>query len=477
MILRNLCRLGISLGGLVLLGGLLFSYNQYVYKSQVAPVKPGPVPLCTQSLEQWITWRDHQIGDLLTPTLAEEGQQYLEVGEVASKALTIYQAITTCEQQTPHLFKSDSSLGQQLLNLKRFTQAASIVTNNDHQFGFSITDQAYLDQSRPYIEVPELLRSQEFLQKISDPTRYYQAYQMIEEENKQRPFQEQWVVLPYKSHFLTSPDNTTYGRFFIHIPGDPILWLQFAIATPDMMPNPPTIHSMSLVAVKPTGQPVNKYQFFWVDYWRIYSDTIQLPTRYEAGQGTANCYYCHKTAVIPVYPLEEYTFDQSGTMVVKTEGAGDIPRYLNNLIENYGPPYFADWLDPAAYGPPLGPFEQERTDAFLEKCTQPWKVSHDSFDDIRASMNCSKCHDSTLLGPINYPQAVEIDLDVNVLTETNQSMPLAQVYIEQGWMPPDNNLTPPQRQALANCLMTEYYDFDSKTGLLVDWLKNTHEEN
>ena len=56
--------------------------------------------------------------------------------------------------------------------------------------------------------------------------------------------------------------------------------------------------------------------------------------------GTENCAACHKTPVLGIH-LEEYGFGPGGELVVKTEGAGNIPKRLNALIADYGPPYYA----------------------------------------------------------------------------------------------------------------------------------------
>lgn len=459
--------------GLILLALLLLA-GGWPGKEVTQVVGANPDTVCPQNPGQWAAWRDAQIQDLLTPTLTRKGQKYLEVNKVAAKANAIRRIISNCAEQYPTQFQADSPLAKSLANLKKFSQAVGIVSDKNHLFGFPFTDLDYLTRIRAAIEVPELLRSQAFLERVSNPARYQEAQQMIEAENKKRAFKDRWLVLLYKSRFLTSPDNTSYGRFFIYVPGDPAKWIQFAIATPDME-KPPIIHSMSVVAVKSTGDPVKKSEFYLVDYWRIYGKNgIEMPTRLEAGHGTSNCHYCHKTGVLPIYPLEEYTFDQAGRLVVKTEGVGNLPHHLNKLIPDYGPANFGEGFDPEAYGPPLGPFDRERSDDFLKKCTQPWQLSETSFDKIRTHMICTACHNSTLLGPNNFPMAVPIDLDVTVLIhpKTGQGMPMEQVFVENGWMPPSNDLSQSERQALANCLKTEYYDPATRTGLLVDWLKN-----
>jgi hypothetical protein len=48
---------------------------------------------------------------------------------------------------------------------------------------------------------------------------------------------------------------------------------------------------------------------------------------------------------------------------------------------------------------------------------------------------------------------------------------MVQTYVDQGLMPPGADLTPIERRALWRCLMTEYFDPTSNSGLLEDWLR------
>jgi len=174
---------------------------------------------------------------------------------------------------------------------------------------------------------------------------------------------------------------------------------------------------------------------------------------------------CHKTSPLGLHPAEEYVFDNTGSLVVNTTSAGQIPDRLNSLIATYGPPYFNGWADPATYGPALGP-DITRSDAQIKSWAANPSLSNDSIGKVKAAMNCSICHSEYGLGVLNFPE-----------TTRHLKSPGNQIYqyITKGWMPPGNTLSQQEREALYECVMKEYYDFDSGgQGLFVDWMKNEH---
>lgn len=428
----------------------------------------------------WRAWRDAQITDLLTPTRTLDGRPYLDGTVVARKSKMIYDMLNACAELVPGILDASGELGPVLGNLLVFTEAEQRVLDPDHLFAMSIPDLDYIDKIRESITLPPLLRSEPFLNAVSNPDTYQVAYDMIMESNRDRPEQDKWIPFLYKSRFLTTPDESgTYGRFFVFVPGETDKWIQFGIVTPDMLPR--RVNNLSITALRKIGQELPKTQTHIVDYWRKYHDVqssdgvesrITLSTKVEAGMGTENCAACHKTPVLGIHPLEEYEFGPGGKLVVKTDGAGNIPKRLNALIPDYGPPYYAGWLDPDAYGPALGPVGRERNNAFMRRCTRPWNLDGPSQARVRSAMACASCHNSRFLGAINYPQATYTTIDgALVHPETGTLMPLVPAYIEEGWMPPGAALDQDEREALADCLMLEYLDLTAIDGLLVEWLK------
>jgi cytochrome c2/cytochrome c553 len=172
---------------------------------------------------------------------------------------------------------------------------------------------------------------------------------------------------------------------------------------------------------------------------------------------------CHKTSPLGIHPAEEYVLDGAGKLWVNSTNAGAIPKRLNSLIATYGAPYFNGWADAASYGPDLGP-DISRSDAAIKTWAPSHNLTQAAINKVKAAMNCSLCHSADGMGPLNYPEATR-----HGKTQANQIYQ----YISQGWMPPGNSLLPNEREALFECLVKEYLDFDKGEGLFVDWLKNT----
>ena len=451
----------------------------------MAAARAIPALDCDGDKKAWTVWRDAVIANLLRPTIKgpDGALKYLDTELIAEKSISIYGSIQNCKTAPPEKLAL-------VANLNIFSESARRIAlkdaqgNHEHLFGFTITDLDYVnDYAVKEIEIPDLLKSQAFLKAVSNPETYKQAYDMIAKRNEGLPVSKQWVTLLYESQFLTTPDDTTYGRFFIYVPGEIEKWIQYGIVTPDMKqkvfcPKPKgteagqTICSMSIVAVRhrKAGEFPNT-EVYIVDYWRVYEDdgSIGLPTRVAAGHGTSNCTYCHKTPVLPIYPAREFDFDPNGRLKEKTEGVGDIPKWLNSLIPSYGPPFFGGLLEQAAFGPELGPVKQ-RDEAVLKACSKGYDVD---LRRIAANMDCAACHNENLMGEINFPQANYSDNDLSVLTLPDGTVhALIETYIDMGWMPPSTTLSKDEREALKNCLMTEFYDYQTGGGLLVDWLKN-----
>lgn len=449
-----------------------------------SPVKPLPPVDCHQNPEEWEQWRDAQILDLLTPTL---GHEYMEICTVAGKSREVLKQIEQCEQAVPALAKPGNPVAGTLANLKRFTAAVGLYEpNHDHRYAFKIEDTEYLKNlAAQAIAFPDLLKSQEFLENVSDPAGYQAAQQMIEEANKELPEGKRWLTLIYKSQFVLTPDNKTYGRFFVFVPGDEYSkWIQFGIVTPDM--DPTTIHSVSVVGVKLSARLQS--QVFLADYWRNYegNQDITVTPNALSGHVTGQCYSCHKTPALPIYPEVIYQFDNSGKLVPAQDPPTDMIAFLDAKIAGYGPPNFGEAsgtriLDDEGWGPSLGPFNHPRSDDFLAKCTQPFHIPASEFRKLRKYMNCGQCHNSELEGAINFPMAVHTDISACGLKK-----PLLDSSIFEGWMPPDSSdpqsgfeppsdaLTPAERQALLECLRMEYLDRSNPAqpaGILVDWLK------
>jgi hypothetical protein len=430
--------------------------------AQAALTSAPSVVGCPTSLDAWKTWRDQSIKSLLRPRL-REAEIYIDRSQVTAQSVIISNVIDDCYPRYANPAELDGVIG----TLRSFTdllRSNLSIPKFDHQFGYTIDDFSYLEEVRENIELPELLRSAEFLRNISTPAGYKAAYDKILRHNRPLPADRKWIVLLYKSRFLPSPDaSNTFGRFFVYVPEEKFdKWIQFGLKIPGDITNTPT-NNISIVSVARPDSLGRRFRAI-VDLWMVYGSGsgVKLDTRRESRGVTENCITCHKTSPLGIHPAEEYVFDGSGRLTVNMVSAGKIPAQLNALIPSYGPPYFNGWADTARYGPPLGP-DIERDDAFMQVCTAGLGLDAASTARVEANMGCADCHSASGIGPLNYPQAVR-----QSRTAENQIYQ----YIVQGWMPPNTTLTGGEREGLFQCLMREYLDLSKIEGQLVDWLKN-----
>jgi hypothetical protein len=120
------------------------------------------------------------------------------------------------------------------------------------------------------------------------------------------------------------------------------------------------------------------------------------------------------------------------------------------------------------YGPSLGPVGRQRTDDFVKQCSGNAALSPDSIRKIRSAMNCSVCHNEDGVGAINYLQAVYNKRDVTAFRDKES---MINTFVKNGWMPPGPPLSVAERSAVAACVVKEYYDQETQSGVFMDWLK------
>ena len=426
-------------------------------------------PPTTTVLEEWMDWRNEQV-DFLLQAFEVDGQPCIEILGVAERAISVRNALAASEprlQDHPRITQATS-------NLKRFADAVSWQMEPGHEMGFPSPDSEYLDSVHDQIQLPALLRSQPFLEAMSHPSRYAEAQRLLDEENATREEKDKWVTLFYRSRFIETPDQSTHGRLLIWVPGNPEQWIQFGTITPEMDPETIT-HGVSIVSLLKQNDGNTRTAI--VDYWReAQNGRIELQTKVEAGEGGANCYNCHKTSVLPIRPWRIYALDDEGTLIQDPGSeVRDTLKTLNDRLKTFGSPDFGFGFDTEAYGPSVGPPDQERSLDDLQRWIQPITLPPDSLKRVRKAMNCAGCHNPSNLGRLNFPSALISDHDfIDLLhPETRTPMPLIQEYIAQGWMPPHHKLSPLEKKALYQALMKEYFDVQSHSGVLVEWLKKS----
>ncbi len=435
-------------------------------------------------LERWVGWRDEQINHILTSTLAPTGsdtRKMLARKEVSRASMHAYTVIQECLKADSSYFSKDAGRARELGNFVRFVKAQQWMVippgaagKVPYGLGLEVPDEQYWNLAKPYLEFPELLKSQRFLTAMASPGTYRQALEMIDSINANLPPERKWISLLFDAQFITTVDDAhTYGRMLVMVPNEPVgnsevadRWIQFGIADPGTYPE---TRSVSMFTVVRNAETPAKTTTYFSDFMRIrdkQTGKFSIRSNFTMlHDPSLNCYNCHKSSVLPIHPAREYVLDSGGKLAENRANAGELPAKLNNLIMGYGPPNYV-YQDTFAYGPCLGPTNRYRSDAFLKSATAGLDISPTSYDRIRNAMHCSNCHNN--FGVINYPQAVPTDLDLKAF-RTHRGM--VQTLVEQGTMPPGNTLTARERQALWRCLMSEYLNMDTKQGILADWLR------
>lgn len=431
------------------------------------------------TVDQWVAWRDAQIGTLLEPTLPHGGEMVLSRQEVIGRALGPYAVIAGCLEKDPRFFDLKTERGRRMSHFAEFVIAQHwmSITGSDgkpaYALGYPIPDRRYVEECAESFRFPELLMSQRFLSAMTSRKTLNRAVAMIEAQNAGLPPDRRWVILPFLSQFIKSVDRTTYGRLLVFVPGQPApdgrsldRWVNFGIATPDTATGTEP-RSVSIVSVV-HGSGANEGKATLMDFLRETDPAtgqIELtPTPLLRDNPSNNCYDCHKTALIPIKPEQEYTLNPDGDL--KPAATNETSDALNAKMRAYGPLRLACQL-PTSYGPSIGPLGRERSEDFIRAASGA-VLSTESVQRIRASMNCASCHDA--IGPINYPLAVRSSRDV-LAFKTDKG--LVESYIEKGYMPPGNTLTDAERHALWLCVSKEYYNPHTRSGVFVDWLRGT----
>jgi cytochrome c len=453
---------------------------------------------CHTSDSGWQKWRDSEIKKLLT--LKSRSKKYLDQEDVMLSSKRIADHLDACKAAGK---PAPEAITGNLATFVRTQRNANYQADLTHQSGHSVDDHEYLRLATPALELPCLLRSPHFLEQLGKPNTYFEAFKLIQEQNRGNPVAgctpdgKQWVTLVYRSRFLPTPDYAeTFGRFFVRVPGEDYdRWIQFGIWLPEDHKNyEKTIHNVSVVAIAKGDDPRADKRFdALTDWWRIPKDGLfELELKYRRElqpYETDNCLRCHKTVPIGLHPLKVYEFDERSGKLKAKSGADKFQAaaMLNaEIFGNYArPPIYEvspgdTFALPKNYGPALGPDKDHeapvRTPSSVRTCTARHRLSPASVQRVIDNMGCAECHNrkGNSFGLLNYPLATE--KRTNKLSDG--ALPnLIRSHILTGVMPLDSDgapvkLSPSERAALYDCLSQEYFNPATNTGLFVNWLKN-----
>ncbi len=319
-----------------------------------------------------------------------------------------------------------------------YVAAASLDSLPDHQLGFVVPDEQYFDETRDLVAIPDFLATRAFLRAVGNPKTLARAKSYLRRLNEERQPDEKLIFFSYKSRHLGTPDSPeSYGRLLIVVPGDasrgvPEKWVQFGV--PDAGRRAASVRNVSVVSVaRSEGGASNVY---FKDFYRTYKrdGSVTIKGRWESGHGDDNCVQCHKSGVLPIFP------------VAGSVRADELPSVdeVNERFLAYGPSGFDKYLDVTKFGPGLGvPGAGGRAKVEGEETL------------VARALNCATCHMREGLGSLSWP------MDKTIVSS----------FVEGGRMPLGSTLTTPERAELYRRLVREYFSTDdARPGTLKSFL-------
>jgi hypothetical protein len=323
--------------------------------------------------------------------------------------------------------------------LVEYVEAAALDQHPDHELGFVVPDRQYFTETRGLVQIPDFLTAQSFLRAASRDETLARAKSYLRLLNKKREPSEQLVFFSYKSRHLGTPDSDeSYGRLLIVVPGNagqgvPEKWVQFGV--PDA--RSPRVRNVSVVST--IARPDGTSSVYFKDFYRTYrrDGSISIKGRWELGFGDDNCAQCHKSGILPIFPV-------AGSVSPDERQAVEE---VNRRFRRYGPPRFDRYLDETKFGPGLGSATlADRNGRFGEDFVN---------STLGRAMACAACHERDNLGALNWP------MDRIVISS----------YIKGGMMPFGAALDDSQRGELYKKLIQEYFAADDAyPGILKSWL-------
>jgi hypothetical protein len=324
--------------------------------------------------------------------------------------------------------------------LVEYVEAASLDRQPDHELGFNVPDRQYFAETRPFVQIPDFLLTQSFLRSVSCYETLARAKSFLRLLNSTRAPSDQLVFFSYQSRHLGTPDNDdSYRRLLIVVPGNaekgvPEKWVQFGITDPGAR-----VHIRNVSVVSAVVGADGTYNAYFKDYYRTYrrDGSITLNGRWELGYGDDNCVQCHKSGILPIFPV-------AGSVHPNEQQA---VQAVNERFLTYGSPRFGRYLDETKFGPGLSSASWDDRQQRFGAGFGTTVVAH--------AMTCSACHRQEQLGALNWP------MDRVVISS----------YIKGGQMPFGYSLKATERGELYEKLIREYFAIDeAHPGILKSWL-------
>ncbi len=321
-----------------------------------------------------------------------------------------------------------------------YVETASLDTQPGHELGFIVPDKQYFEETSELVKIPEFLLDQRFLRAVSRTETLNRAKSYLRGLNEFREPGEQLLFFSYKSRHLGTPDNIeSFRRLLIVVPGDaargiPEKWVQFGVTDPGVHVR---TRNVSVVSAMSSGD--GTYDAYFKDSFRTFrrNGAITIKGRWDLGYGDDNCAQCHKSGVLPIFPVDG--------SVPKSELP--LVEAVNERFRSYGSPRFGKYLDVSKFGPGISfASREDREMRFGPKFGE---------SNVSDAMECSKCHTSDGLGFLSWP------MDKTILKS----------FVTGGQMPRGHDLPEGDRRALYRKLIQEYFSTDrDRPGILKAWL-------
>lgn len=221
------------------------------------------------------------------------------------------------------------------------------------------------------------------------------------------------------------------GNAAHHVPEK---WVQFGIPDPRARAS---VRNVSVVAALPG--PEQTTNVYFKDYFRTYrrNGSITIKGRWELGEGDDNCVECHKSGILPIFPVNGSVSHDDKPVLEAVNG-----RFLK-----YVPARFGKYLDASKFGPGLGSTRSGE----LFRRVGSGTAGSTTFN----TATCASCHRPDGLGALNWPM----------------DRVLISSFVKGGQMPLGSKLQGPERAELYKQLIQDYFAIDdARPGILKAWL-------
>jgi hypothetical protein len=321
-----------------------------------------------------------------------------------------------------------------------YIEAASLDLKPDHKLGFNVTDKQYFAETQKYVQIPPFLLKPQFLRWASRYETLDEAKAFLRSLNSTRAPSHKLIFFSYQSRHLGTPDNNnSYRRLLVVVPGDidqgiPEKWVQFGVTDPR---EKVLIRNVSVISALLNSD--GTFNSYFKDYYRTYRPgaPIQIKGRWELGYGDDNCARCHKSGVLPIFPVD------GSVLASEKQSLLDV----NKRFLTYGAPRFDKYLNEKRFGPGLAAANSANRAQRFGKAFNETVVAN--------AMICARCHHDQDLGALNWPM----------------SRKMVESFVKGGQMPLGYNLSRRDRGELYKKLIDEYFATDNANpGILKSWL-------